>query len=97
LLGDDEQRLLARLGIFAADFDVEAAEAVADATIDDLQALVDKSLLKRANGRFVMLETLRSFAFERLGTEELEALRRRMFDFLLEELSRLPAPPRPTV
>jgi predicted ATPase len=78
LLSDDERRLFVRLGIFAASFDLRMAETVADATLDTLQSLVDKSLVKPASeGRFVLLETLRAFALERLDEADLERLRRR--------------------
>jgi tetratricopeptide (TPR) repeat protein len=39
---------------------------VAEADLDTLQSLVDKSLLRLTNGRFWMLETIRAFALERL-------------------------------
>src|SRR5205814_4939143 len=93
LLDGGERRLFVRLGIFAASFDVAMAEMIAATTINQLQALVDKSMLQHANGRFVMLETLRAFALEGLAAEELEALRRRRFDFVLAQLARLPARP----
>jgi predicted ATPase len=91
LLRENEQKLFARLGVFAASFDVQMAEAVADAGLDDLQSLVDKSLLqKTSDERLVMLDTLRSFSRERLEAEELEPLRRRLFDVLLERAEQLP-------
>jgi hypothetical protein len=45
---------------------LDAAESVADADLDTLQSLVDKSLLRHRNERFWMLETIREFALERL-------------------------------
>ena len=42
----EEQRLFARLGVFAGGCTLEAAEAVADADLDTLQSLVEKSLLR---------------------------------------------------
>ena len=47
LLGDDEQRLFRRLGIFAGPFDFEMAEEVAGATLDGLEAVLDQSLVRR--------------------------------------------------
>lgn len=66
LLGANEQRLFRRLGVFAG-CTIESAEAVADADLDTLQSLVDKSLLRRTGDRFWMLETIREYAVERLG------------------------------
>jgi predicted ATPase len=66
LLGEDEQRLFARLAVFRGGCTLEAAEQVAEADLDTLKSLVDKSLLRQTNGRFWMLETIREFALERL-------------------------------
>jgi predicted ATPase/DNA-binding SARP family transcriptional activator len=66
LLTPEEQELFARLAIFAGGFTIEAAEEVADADVDLLQALVDSSLLWQTDDRFSMLETIREFALERL-------------------------------
>jgi predicted ATPase len=67
LLAPQEQRLFARLAVFAGGCALDAAEAVADADLDALQALVDKSLVRHAGERFWMLETIREFAIERLS------------------------------
>ncbi len=45
---------------------LEAAEEVAEADLDTLQSLVDKSLLRHSDERFWMLETIREYAAERL-------------------------------
>ena len=66
LLDDDEQRLFARLAVFAGGCTLEAAEEVGDADLDTLQSLVDKSLVRHTDERFWMLETIREFARERL-------------------------------
>ncbi|MFL5803167.1 MAG: tetratricopeptide repeat protein [Roseiflexaceae bacterium] len=89
LLDEGEQTLLARLGIFVGGCTLEAAEAVCNAN-DDLPldvgegvaALVNHSLLRReADGdgepRFVLLETIREYALERLAERgEADAARR---------------------
>src|SRR5207249_223091 len=76
LLSDEERRLFARLGIFAASFDLDLADAVAEADLDALQSLLDKSLLTPSgNDRFTMLDTLRTFAREQLDATELATLR----------------------
>ena len=66
LLTPEEQRLLARMSVFRGGCTLEAAETIADADVDTLQSLVDKSLLRRRDERFGMLETIREFAAERL-------------------------------
>jgi len=76
LLPAGEQALLARLGVFAGTFDLQAAEAVSgdavssDAVIDTLGLLVDSSLVRPlARGgepRFGLLGTIREYALERL-------------------------------
>jgi predicted ATPase len=66
LLDEDEQRLFRQLACFAGGCTLEAAEEVVEADIDLLQSLVEKSLVRRTDDRFWMLETIREFAAERL-------------------------------
>ncbi len=82
LLSTDEQRLFARLSVFAGGFSLEAAEAICggvegdgDASehgdvLDLLTQLVEKSLVMvdtdGAEARYGMLETTRSYAAEKL-------------------------------
>ena len=66
LLDPELQRVFERLGVFAT-FALEAAEQVAEADLADVDALVEASLLKPIGGaRFLMLETIRELALERL-------------------------------
>jgi predicted ATPase len=68
LLSAELRELFARLAVFAGTFAVESVEIVAGATVDDLDALVEASLLKPIHGgRFLMLETIREFAAERFA------------------------------
>ncbi|HNP70695.1 MAG TPA: tetratricopeptide repeat protein [Kouleothrix sp.] len=72
LLATDEQALFARLAVFVGGLGSEAAEAVCGATLDQIEALVSQSLLLARAGadgepRFVMLETVREYAHERLA------------------------------
>jgi predicted ATPase/class 3 adenylate cyclase len=67
LLEPGERTLFARLAVFAGGFTLEAAEAVCDAEIDTLAALVDRNMVRRAGERFDMLETIRDFAREQLA------------------------------
>ena len=46
LLSEEEQRLFARLSVFAGGCTLDAAEDVCDADLDTLQSLVEKSLLR---------------------------------------------------
>ena len=75
LLNDAEQKLYARLSVFVGGFTLEAAEAVcySETKLDILEgvsSLVNNSLLRQEeiNGesRFGMLETIRTYALERL-------------------------------
>ncbi len=87
LLNSREQRLFARMGVFAGGCTLAAAEAVCDAELDDLQALVGRSLIRSDGERFWMLQTLREYALEQLEqTGEEEALRRAHADWLIELL-----------
>jgi len=65
-LSTEEKALFARLAVFAGGCTLEAAEAVANAALDVLESLVEKSLLRHTEERFWMLETIREYATERL-------------------------------
>ena len=78
LLEPDEQQLLERLSVFAGGWTLEAAEEVTSGNLDQLESLVTKSLVRFADGRFSLFETIRAFTAARLaerGSEE--ELRRR--------------------
>jgi predicted ATPase len=67
LLDAEAKRLFARLAVFAGDYSLDAAEAICDADLESLAALVDLSLLKPvASERLLMLETIREYAAEQL-------------------------------
>ncbi|MFL5759897.1 MAG: tetratricopeptide repeat protein [Thermomicrobiales bacterium] len=71
LLSEEDQALLRRLSVFAGGSTLSAAEEVAHASIDSLESLVDKSLLRQEPGagdepRYALLETIREFALEQL-------------------------------
>ena len=89
LLVEREQALFRRLGVFVGGFRLEAAAAVGDpdgstGVLDDLDSLVEKSLLLRlredsdGESRFWMLETIREYTLEQLAAAgELESGLRR--------------------
>jgi predicted ATPase len=89
LLTRDEQRLFGRFAVFRGGCTLETAEKVADADLDTLQSLVEKSLLRHRDDRFWMLETIREYASERLeasGTgDELRRRHAQHFLALAEE------------
>jgi predicted ATPase/class 3 adenylate cyclase len=85
LLGPPSQALLERLAIFAGSFTLAAAEDVCGADLDGLAALVDLSLLKPiGEDRFLMLDTIREYALERLSVPDAESLRDRHAAFFAD-------------
>jgi predicted ATPase len=85
LLSEGETALFRRLAVFAGGATVEAAEAVCDADLDLVEALVEKSLVRRRGDRLVMLETIREYALERLEEAgEADAAFRRHAEFFLD-------------
>ncbi|MFD4641002.1 BTAD domain-containing putative transcriptional regulator [Lentzea sp. NPDC058436] len=61
LLSEDERDLAACLATFSGGATLEAVEEVGGHDIEVLDALVDKSLVEAADGRYRMLETIREF------------------------------------
>jgi predicted ATPase/class 3 adenylate cyclase len=66
LLGAEERDVFARLAVFRGGCALDAAEAVAGAGLDTLASLVDKSLVRHTDERYVLLETIREYALEKL-------------------------------
>jgi predicted ATPase/class 3 adenylate cyclase len=90
LLPPEERTLFRRLGVFAGGFSLAAAEEVCVRedlgldVLDGLSSLVDKSLVRAREheDRFVMLETIRSFATDELeASGEAEEIRRAHAEF----------------
>ena len=90
LLARHEQVALRHLAVFTGSFDLDAAEAVLEASggqawgvLDQLSSLVDKSLVVAETtgeaSRYRLLETIRQYALDKLASEEgsaaLEGLR----------------------
>jgi predicted ATPase/DNA-binding winged helix-turn-helix (wHTH) protein len=102
LLDEPEKKLFRRLAVFVGGFTLEAAEVVCNVAsenrIDILQivaALTDKSLLRQSEQpdgepRFMILETIREYAFEQLeAIGETSKARRRHANFFLELIERV--------
>jgi predicted ATPase len=101
LLEGGEKVLFARLSVFAGGRTLEAMEAICDAegdlsvdVVDGVESLVDKSLLRQAEGpggepRFYMLETIEEYAREKLEEsgegEDIRRLHAEYFLSLAEE------------
>ena len=78
LLGEEERTLFARMAVFVGGCTLESAEEICDAegdlgmdVLEGVGSLVDKSLLRQEEDtegepRFVMLETIREYASEKL-------------------------------
>ena len=97
LLSEAERTLLQRLSVFLGGWTLEAAESVgsdpslvsAEKVLGLISQLVNKSLLvvewqPKAEAHYVMLQTIREFASEKLrSTGEMERVRSRHFDYFL--------------
>lgn len=71
LLSQREQEIFSQMSILRGGFIREAAQTVTGATLRDLQALVNKSLLLLSpNSRYDVHELLRQFAAEKLSESE---------------------------
>ena len=89
LLTAAEQKLFRRLSVFAGGCNLEGVEAVCDTKadldldlLDGMASMVDKSLVQQvepANGesRFVMLDTIREYALEKLEASGEQSLTKR--------------------
>ena len=100
LLTPAEQRLFARLSVFAGGWDVPAADAVcgpeADLAVEDgLASMIEKSIVGRqpddeGRPRFSMLQTIREYAGAVLvASGERPSARRRHAEYFLERFGRV--------
>jgi predicted ATPase/DNA-binding SARP family transcriptional activator len=99
LLTREEQDAFSRLGVFAGGCTVDSALAVAGADRRTLAALVAQSLVQERPGhdgepRYSLLETVREYAFELLGSnaDEVERRHAEFFADLAEALRQEPDP-----
>ena len=77
LLDPATRPVLRKLSVLAPGFDVHAAIAVAEASIDALAELIDHSLVRRVGDRYALLETIRAFAEEAADEVETRAAQAR--------------------
>jgi predicted ATPase/DNA-binding SARP family transcriptional activator len=89
LLDAGARSAFAALAVFPGDCTIEAAQAIARASLHALAALQAKSLIARRGERLVMLETLRDYAAERLAergdADEIHSRHARHFLALAED------------
>jgi predicted ATPase/class 3 adenylate cyclase len=93
LLTGDEQKLFSRLAVFVGGAALDAIEPICNLEnnlniLDTVESLVSKSLVKQTEAygepRFLMLETIREYAGERLkGTDDEHQVRQRHRDYFL--------------
>jgi predicted ATPase len=88
LLAPLEQEIFTRLAVFSAGCTLDSAERVSGAGLDSVDTLVANSLLRRresaAGIRFVMLETVRRFALDRLEERDGDETWRRLAEWLID-------------
>jgi predicted ATPase/DNA-binding SARP family transcriptional activator len=85
LLTEEEQATLRKLSVFRGGFDADAAAHVASASLYQLSALTEKSLVRSSPaGRYDLHELLRQFAEEKLRKADEEVTARdRHLDYLV--------------
>jgi predicted ATPase len=95
LLSEAEQRVFCTLGVFVGGCTLAAAETLTSATLDDIESLLDKSLLRHridqaGQDRYWMLETVREYAASRLNESgEAERVRRAAARYFAEHFGPL--------
>jgi predicted ATPase len=92
LLDAEAQTTLARLSIFPGSFTLGAATEITGVGLDILDELVEASLVKPIDGgaRLLLLETIREFASDRLGSADRETLQTTHARYYLDSLAEAP-------
>jgi predicted ATPase/DNA-binding XRE family transcriptional regulator len=84
LLPADQQQALARLSIFHGGCAREAATFVTGASLAQIAALIQKSLVRRAGERFDLHDVIRRFGAEKLAAmPDAETIQRRFVEYYL--------------
>ncbi|CAN5375632.1 BTAD domain-containing putative transcriptional regulator [soil metagenome] len=90
LLNPAQQQLLARLGLFSGGCTLAAAQQICGGASEELEALVEKSLLKvqtqlGSETRFILLETIHEFALAQLDAQDPDKhLQRQLAEYFLD-------------
>ena len=91
LLDEEEQRLFRRLSVFRSAFALDAAVEICAGTIEGIESLLVKSLLRRRleESRVLMLDTVREYAAEQLeGSGEANDIHRAHAHYFLHVTER---------
>jgi predicted ATPase/DNA-binding SARP family transcriptional activator len=92
LLDEAEREAFARFAVFAAGATVEAAEHITGASLDTLDSLVAKQLLRRRGDRLIMLALVREYALELFASSaDVAAVRGRLATWLIALAESEPA------
>jgi predicted ATPase/DNA-binding SARP family transcriptional activator len=90
LLTTEERGPFARLAVFTGGCTLAGAEQVCATELDTLASLVDKGLVLHRGDRYLMLETIREYALERLTESgEINDVRRRHAQYFLARAESL--------
>lgn len=82
LLATEEQHVLAALSVFRGGFTREAAEFIAQARLPTIAALLNHSLVRRENERYMLHELVRQYALKQLkASDAYETTIQRMIDY----------------
>jgi predicted ATPase/class 3 adenylate cyclase len=86
LLDPDERTLFDRLAVFAGGCTLEEAHHVAAASLEAIESLLEKAMLRRSAERYSMLHVVREFALERFReTAEVDARMNLFADLVLAD------------
>jgi predicted ATPase len=86
LLDPGERVVFERLALFAGGCTLDEAEHVAEATLETVESLLEKAMLRRSGERYSMLHVVREFALERFRESgELDARMNLFADLVLAQ------------
>ncbi len=98
LLSQQEQELLRALSVFNGSWGVQAAQHICfDGALEEweteelITSLIDRSLIQQENNRYVLLETIRQYASEKLQPPEATHLQDRHAEYFYEFVMQIAA------